>query len=110
MWVAPWNEFPNRVFLLTPVSGAPVVTVDDATISGGNSGASTSVFTVRLSEVRSQTVTVRYTTADGTATAGSDYVPAGGALTFAPGEGQKTITVLVIGDRRGEPNETSWST
>ena len=51
-------------------------------------------------------VTVDYATADGTATAGSDYQAATGTLTFAPGETSKTITVLVNGDRLAEPNET----
>jgi hypothetical protein len=35
--------------------------------------------------------------------AGGDYQAAGGTLTFAPGETTKTITVLVNGDRLGEP-------
>jgi len=51
-------------------------------------------------------VTVNYATADGTATAGSDYQSMSGTLTFAPGETSKTITVQVIGDRLAEPNET----
>jgi len=50
-------------------------------------------------------VTVNYATASGTATAGSDYQSASGALTFAPGETSKTVTILVNGDRLGEPNE-----
>jgi chitinase len=53
-----------------------------------------------------QPVTVAYATGNGTATAGSDYQAASGTLTFAPGETTKTITVLVYGDRLGEPNET----
>src|SRR5205823_4399288 len=36
----------------------------------------------------------------------SDYQAASGTLTFAPGETSKTVTVLVNGDRHGEPNET----
>ncbi|MBA3691167.1 MAG: hypothetical protein H0W82_07120 [Actinobacteria bacterium] len=34
----------------------------------------------------------------GTATAGSDYTAASGALSFAPGELTKTVTVNVTGD------------
>ena len=44
-------------------------------------------------------------TANGAATAGSDYQFASGPLTFAPGETTQTITVLVKGDRLAEPNE-----
>ncbi len=42
------------------------------------------------------TATVNFATADGTAIAGSDYLPASGTLTFAPGETSKTITVLAV--------------
>ena len=63
------------------------------------------MFTLTLSAAYGQPVTVGYRTADFSATAGSDYQPASGTLTFAPGETTKTVTVLVNGDRVGEPNE-----
>ena len=59
-----------------------------------------------LSTASSEPVTVAFATANGTATAGSDYQAASGTVTFAPGETTKTVTVLVNGDRVGEPNET----
>src|SRR6185369_18080909 len=43
---------------------------------------------------------------DGTAQAGSDYVPTSGKLTFPAGKVEDTITVLVNGDTLVEPNET----
>jgi hypothetical protein len=51
-------------------------------------------------------VTVQYATANGTATAGSDYQPASGTLVIPAGQTTGTITVLVNGDRLAEPNET----
>ena len=54
------------------------------------------VITVLLSAASSQTVTVDYATADGTATANEDYVPVSGTLVFAPGETSKTITVTIV--------------
>jgi chitinase len=59
-----------------------------------------------LSAPSSDTITVTYATADGSATSGSDYQARSGTLTFAPGETNKSITVLVSGDRLPEPNET----
>lgn len=52
------------------------------------------------SEVRQQNVR------NGSATAGSDYQAASGTLTIPAGQTSGTITVLVNGDRLGEPNET----
>ena len=60
---------------------------------------------VSLSAPSNKTVTVNYSTANGTATAGSDYNAASGKLTFAPGETSKTILVPVRGDRLAEANE-----
>lgn len=51
-------------------------------------------------------VTVNWATANGTATAGQDYVAASGTLTFASGETQKTISITVNGDTTPEANET----
>jgi Calx-beta domain len=70
----------------------------------GNVGAAAAVFTVRLSAASTETVSVHYATADGSATAAdNDYQTQSGTLTFAPVETSKTITVLVNGDRLGEP-------
>ena len=63
-------------------------------------------FTVTLSAASASSVTVSYATANGTATAGSDYVAASGTLTFAAGETSKPIPVTVNGDTTVESNET----
>jgi probable HAF family extracellular repeat protein len=94
-----------RPFLLTPIT-TPLMTITDTSVTEGHTGTRAVTFTVTLSAASAQPVTVAYATANGTATAGSDYQAASGTLTFAPGETSKTITVLVYGDRLGEPNET----
>src|SRR5262249_4357405 len=66
--------------------------------------------TRRVGEDRSaasgQTDTVDYATADGHATAGSDYYSTSGTLTFTPGQTTKTVSVQIIGDTLVEPDET----
>src|SRR5215210_6067059 len=76
----------------------PSLAVADASGAEGNSGTTTLSVPVTLSATTTSTVTVAYATADGTATAGSDYTPASGTLTFRPGETEKTIPVTVAGD------------
>src|SRR5438874_1923354 len=82
--------------LLTP---APNVTISDVQVIEGNTGTRPATFTVILSEPSNQTVTVNYATANGTATAGSDYQSASGTLTILAGQTSATISVLVNGDR-----------
>jgi hypothetical protein len=88
-----------------PVAPHSIV-ISDATVTEGNTGTASATFTVVLDAATTQTITVSYATADGTATAGSDYQAASGTLTFAPGEASKTISIEVNGDRLPEPNET----
>ena len=66
----------------------------------------TARFAVGLSRASEQTVTVRYGTAGGTATEGTDYDRASGTHTFAPGETEKTILVQTREDALDEPDET----
>ena len=80
--------------------------VSDASVKEGNSGTTSMVFTVSLSDSPLSTVTVGYATADGTATAGSDYVTTAGTLVFGIGQQSQTISVPVMGDTTYEPNET----
>ena len=84
----------------------PQFTVSDASVTEGNSGTTALTFTIKLSAASTGAITVVYATADQTATAGSDYLAASGTLTFAPGQTQKTVTVLVNGDTVYEPDET----
>jgi len=72
----------------------------------GNSGTKVFTIPVTLSNASVQTVTMNYTTADGTATAGSDYVATSGTLTFTPGTTSLPINVTVNGDTTIEPDET----
>jgi hypothetical protein len=84
----------------------PAISVGDASVTEGNSGTTTLSLPVTLSSVAASTVTVDYATADGTATAGSDYSAANGTLRFRPGETRMTIAISVFGDTNLEPDET----
>ena len=63
-------------------------------------------FVVTLAPAAAWTVTVDYATRDGTARAGADYTDTSGALTFAPGETAKTVSVPVIDDTVEDTPET----
>ena len=77
--------------------GLPSLAIGNVTVTEGTSGTSPATFTVTLSPVSTQTVTVNFATANGTATAGSDYVAASGMLTFAPGVSTRPISVTING-------------
>src|SRR6185312_13061392 len=87
-------------------SGQPGISINDVSVTEGNAGTTTATFTVSLSASSSQTVTVNYTTADNSATAGSDYSTTSGQLSFTPGQTSQPINVTVSGDTTFESNET----
>ena len=80
------------------------LSVADAQVQEGP--GATLDFAVTLDRSSTGTVTVAYATADGTATAGSDYTATSGTLTFQPGAREKTISVPVLGDLVDEGSET----
>jgi hypothetical protein len=87
---------------------SPSVEISNDSVTEPSSASSTvnADFTVALSGPSAQTITMNYSTADGTATAGVDYTAASGTLTFTPGQTSKTITVVVRGDNLDENTET----
>jgi hypothetical protein len=101
------DVYPNIAGPYT-VSGSsnPTLTIRDVSTQEGNTGTHAVTFTVTLSAAYGQSVTVAYATANGTATAGSDYQAVSGTLTIPAGQTTGTITVLVDGDRLAEANET----
>lgn len=87
--------------------GVPLISIADAQVAEGNSGTTPMTFAVTLSNASSQKITVNYSTADGSALAAdNDYSPASGTVTFTPGDTLETVTVLVNGDTKLEPDES----
>ena len=81
-------KFDEREFIAIEGNGAAVITVER---SRGESG----------------TVSVNYSTANGSATAGQDYTAVSGTLTWGPGDGsRRTITIPILDDANSEGSET----
>ncbi len=87
----------------TPPPTPPALSIGDATVTEGG-GAQ---FTISLDKVWTSDVTVEWSTADGTATAGSDYTARSGqTATIAAGQSSATVTVQTTDDSADEPDET----
>src|SRR5262249_20563036 len=91
---------------ITNDDAPPTLAINDVTVTEGNTGTTSAVFTVSLTGATALPATVSFATSNGTATAGSDYTPASGVLTFAPGTISQLITVPVLADTLAEPTET----
>ena len=83
----------------------PSISVAAVTQAEGNSGTTAFVFNLTLSAPSSNTVTVDYATADGSAVAPGDYVSATGTVTFNPGQTSRQAIVQVVGETAVETNE-----
>ena len=97
------------------VNPQPSISVANVSQNEGNSGTTNLVFVAKLSAISTHDVTVAYATADGTATAGSDYTATSGTLkipantdctTNPTGNVACQIDVPVIGDTIYENDET----
>lgn len=82
------------------------LSIDNVTVTEGDSGSANATFTVTLSGAAGQSVTVDYATANDTAASSADYTSTSGTLTFAAGDTSKTISVPVLGETADEDNET----
>ena len=99
-----WDDTVGQeLWSLTPPLSA---TIADTSVTEGDSGSRQALFRVTLTASPSSPVTLSYATADGAATAGSDYTPTSGVLTFGIGETEKTVGVNVLGDLTAESTET----
>lgn len=96
------------VLLNNQAWGTPptLVSISDASVTEGNTGTVNITFLLTASRAVGVDVTVRYDTANITATSGSDYIAASGTVVIPAGQTSRTITIAVKGDRRGEPTET----
>ncbi|HEX8503260.1 MAG TPA: Calx-beta domain-containing protein [Pyrinomonadaceae bacterium] len=73
---------------------------------GANEDCTAAVVNVRRTGDAGASVSVAYSTSDGTANSRSDYSAAAGTLSFAPGQTEATFVVLISEDTRSEGPET----
>lgn len=95
-------HYPNA-----PTTPAEVQT----SIIEGNTDTTYAYFLLQFTGVRTtpdEILSVCYSTRDGTATAGEDYLSVTGKLTLYPDENQAVIPVEILGDIRSEANETFY--
>jgi hypothetical protein len=84
----------------------PVIASSDVSLNEGNSGTTPFNFGITASSNHSEVLHVGFGTANGTATAPSDYTATSGTLTFQRTDNALGVGVPVIGDTAVEPNET----
>ena len=87
--------------------GTPAISIADASVSEGNSGTKQLNFTISLSQAATSAVGFDVATANGSATAGSDYLAAAQAgRSIAAGATSASFAVTINGDTAVEPNES----
>ncbi|MGB2811327.1 MAG: cellulose binding domain-containing protein, partial [Mycobacterium sp.] len=93
------NGVANTTPVVTPPVTPPGVSVTGVTAAEPSAtGTAQAAFTVSLSKASTTPVTIGYATANGTATAGTDYTATTGTLNFAPGVTSQKINVPILAD------------
>lgn len=91
---------------VTGVEPPPAISINDVSLAEGHAGITNAILNVSLSKASSRVVTIEYSTANGTAIAGADYIATAGRIIFVPGDRNKVIVIPVLGDDFVETNET----
>lgn len=87
-------------------ANTPIITLSAASPIEGDSGSKTVPLFVRLAAAVPTAVEVAVFTQEGTAGTGTDYVPLSANLTFQPGETEKQLSIVILGDTIGELDES----
>lgn len=98
----------SPIYVEPPAGAAapPSAAITDVSVIEGDSGTRAATFTASISNPAAGPLSLDYATAEGTATAGTDFQSRSGIVTFQPGETSKQVVVPAIGDTLEEPDET----
>ncbi|HEY0059180.1 MAG TPA: family 16 glycosylhydrolase [Flavisolibacter sp.] len=89
-----------------PANPAPKISISDITQAEGNGGTSAFQFTIKLDRASSGAVSMTYSTIEGTAKAGEDFVAVPATkITFGANETEKVVSISVVADNNKEPDE-----
>ncbi|MFD1370191.1 Calx-beta domain-containing protein [Actinoplanes sichuanensis] len=90
-----------------PADAMPAVSIGDVRVGESDGTADLTVSLVFSGETTAteQTVSVPWTTVDGSAKSGQDYQRADGTITFGPSETSATVSVPLLGDVRDEDDQ-----
>jgi cytochrome c oxidase assembly protein Cox11 len=91
--------------ILNPIT-PPSISIGDASGVDGQEGTTAFKFHVTLSSPSSQSITVDFATANGTASAPADYASAQGVVTFSPGQTSQDVVVNVVANPQSHPVKT----
>ncbi len=96
---------------ITDDDPTPSLSVDDVTVTEGNSGTASATFTATLSAASGQAVSVNYATANNSAVAPGDFTAAAGTLNFAAGESRRrpspSTSTATCSTRRTRPSSST---
>ena len=96
---------------ITDDDDPPAISIEDVTVTEGDSGTTTAVFTIGLTKASGKIIVVSINSSDITATAGQDYTAVSTSRAFNPGDPlTQTISVAITGDKSSEEDETFWLT
>ncbi|HEX5620850.1 MAG TPA: Calx-beta domain-containing protein [Solirubrobacteraceae bacterium] len=96
---------PQATVTISDDDAAPTVSVKPASVAEGDTTLTDAAVKVQLSRPSAKPVSVKYATADGTATSPADYAPASGTLAIAAGETEGVVHAAVRGDEAVELDE-----
>jgi hypothetical protein len=96
----------TAVLTIQDFEDQPDLSVSNGSVVEGDNGTTSLLFYARLTRPTQRAVTVNFSTADGTATAGVDYQAASGTFTIPRGVTRRAISITVNGDFQFEPDET----
>jgi hypothetical protein len=105
-WAGAPVDIGSSVPPVLPPPPPPTLSIADGSVREENRGSTRLDLTVTLSRSISDSVTVKYATADGAAQKKSDYTATSGTLTISPGQTQATISLAIKGDRKRERDES----
>ena len=101
-----WYVDDVTVYACLPTAN-PTITINDVSVTEGNSGTSIATFTVSLSHASTKTITMKVKTDNGTAKKNEDFEKIDDkTVTIVPLAGSTTIPVEINGDTKVESNET----